>query len=752
MKTRFLFVCIFSILSFSLSARDYYVSPILGDDGNSGNSAETPFRTLGKIQQLELQPGDTVYLMDGTYERSGQTLLIITESGTADQWITIRNFPGHSPLLKFNTWTGIDLINGASYIAFEGIRIQGAAADIDPEDALNQPGSCANNQEGGAVGLYNGTGILAVGPNLLWSPAATTGDEIPHHIRIENCEIFDCTSSGVAFQQADYITIRNCRVYNNAWYTLFGTSGINFYQFINTDGTPGVHNIIENNLMYGNELRVPQVPFCEFLDGNGLIVDDFKHTQTKNYKDKNRTFPSYTAQTVVRNNIAVENGGSGLHFFLSSHCRIYNNTVVENAYQNEGINSNGDLRVGACSDFTIQNNIFKGDIRLHVYGENDSIVYTHNYQEGPAIEAELVNCEGCVEEGITFQNKDVTTDQPYITTGSLLKDSGISLGLVSQDYVFADRPADSISDIGAYEFGGCAATLWYIDRDKDGFGSILQTTRACSQPEGFADNADDQCDANPDSIVATTWYVDRDGDGVGSEVQTITDCNAPEGFVAVSGDLCDRDPFKTEPGECGCGKVEETCEESIDSCTAPAFSPTTVYDEPGTAVTFEGKAYKNKWYASGTLPTSGGPWELVKVCGGEGTDCTAIPVWNSATTYGNQGSTIRFEGKIYSNRWYTRSDIPGQSEVWQLQDICSPASLASAPSVSVALFSATKELAVTTPENSQLRMLSFTGEQMMIQNLKDGSTNISVQGLKSGIYFVSVIGETVSEIKKVMVE
>jgi len=56
------------------------------------------------------------------------------------------------------------------------------------------------------------------------------------------------------------------------------------YQFINTDNTTGVHNIVENNLMYGNQLT-------------------------------------------------VENGGSGLHFYLSSNIDIYNNTAVDNAFQ-----------------------------------------------------------------------------------------------------------------------------------------------------------------------------------------------------------------------------------------------------------------------------------------------------------------------------------------------------------------------------------------------------------------------------------
>jgi len=329
----------------NLHALDYYVDPVRGNDNQNGTSENTAFKSLSKINSITLRPGDNVFLRKGTYTNPGNTLLTIKESGLPNQWITIKNYPNEKPVLEFDSWTGIDLINGASYIKFKGLYIKGARSKITVEEALNQPGSCANDQQGNALGLYNGTGILAVGPNLRWSNPATTGNEIPHHITVEDCEIFDCTSSGLAFHQADYVTVRNNKVYNNAWYTLYGTSGVNLYQLINTDGTTGVHNIIANNLMYGNELKVPQIPYCQFFDGNALIVDDLNHTQTGNYKNANVSYSAYSAKTLIKNNVSVENGGSGLHFFLSSNCLIYNNTVVNNAFQNNGINSNAELRM-----------------------------------------------------------------------------------------------------------------------------------------------------------------------------------------------------------------------------------------------------------------------------------------------------------------------------------------------------------------------------------------------------------------------
>ena len=443
------------VQSFTLSATDYYVNANSGDDGNNGQSAFNAFRSISRMSSVTLRPGDNVYFMNGTYTRPGSTLWNITESGTENAYITIQNYPGHRPVLEFDSWSGLNLINGASYLRFSGLQIKGPNSRINPEDALNQPASCARNFEGNPSGFYNGVGLLAVGPNLRWSDSATTGNEIPTHIIVENCEVYDCPSSGLAFQQADYITIRNNKVYNNSWYSIYGTSGINMYQFINTDNTTGVHNIVENNLMYGNQLKVPQVPFCEYYDGNALIVDDFNHVQKTNYKNANVEYPVYTARTVIANNVSVENGGSGLHFYLSSNIDIFNNTAVGNAFQNNFSNGNADLRIGDCNNINVINNILSGE-KIHGISEtNINFVYENNYENGPFPSAIVGGdlCSSCVFGELAFENTDINAANPYITVnGSSIVDKGQVVSGVSSDFQGNARPQGVTYDIGAYEF------------------------------------------------------------------------------------------------------------------------------------------------------------------------------------------------------------------------------------------------------------------------------------------------------------
>lgn len=65
-------------------ATDYYVSDYIGNDSNNGLSENTPFKTIQRASDLT-NPGDTVYVMNGTYQSAQPewSVVSITRSGTA---------------------------------------------------------------------------------------------------------------------------------------------------------------------------------------------------------------------------------------------------------------------------------------------------------------------------------------------------------------------------------------------------------------------------------------------------------------------------------------------------------------------------------------------------------------------------------------------------------------------------------------------------------------------------------------------
>jgi parallel beta-helix repeat protein len=69
----------------------YYVSSSLGNDSNNGLSENSPYASVGKVNSLELQPGDIVRFKCGDTWRTDP--LNITRSGSAGQPITFTSYP-----------------------------------------------------------------------------------------------------------------------------------------------------------------------------------------------------------------------------------------------------------------------------------------------------------------------------------------------------------------------------------------------------------------------------------------------------------------------------------------------------------------------------------------------------------------------------------------------------------------------------------------------------------------------------------
>ncbi len=86
---------LFAIALFqAASAADYYVAPS-GSDLPSGGSLAAPWATI-QYGANRIVAGDTLYIRAGTYAAG---LLLSARSGTAAAPLTIRNFPGESPVI-----------------------------------------------------------------------------------------------------------------------------------------------------------------------------------------------------------------------------------------------------------------------------------------------------------------------------------------------------------------------------------------------------------------------------------------------------------------------------------------------------------------------------------------------------------------------------------------------------------------------------------------------------------------------------
>jgi len=124
------FLLLAVLACFSMSSRAwgtaYYVDAINGDDLNPGTSAAFPWGTIQHAADVA-QPGDTVYVEEGTYNER----IYFTNSGTSENNITFRSSPRRVATVN----GGFDI--NQDYICVEGFRI---TSDVNGMSAIEISG------------------------------------------------------------------------------------------------------------------------------------------------------------------------------------------------------------------------------------------------------------------------------------------------------------------------------------------------------------------------------------------------------------------------------------------------------------------------------------------------------------------------------------------------------------------------------------------------------------------------------------
>ncbi len=428
---------VFVLASIKLYATNYYVSSSAGNNSFNGLTPSTAKQTLGWFSWSTtfLQPGDTVFVMAGTYTNgtSSSAVLALRASGSSASPIVITNFPNHAPLLSFNSWSGISLSESVHDIVINGLRIRGNNANITLADALNQPNSCAN--PGGSPNpIYNGNGITIDGRN---------GKHI-HHVTISNCEIFECGGGGIASMESDYLTYQNNTIYNTSWYALYGTSGISNLNSWNYDShsTVAYSNIVRNNICYGNEMFVPWIAVCDITDGNGIIIDS---------EVGNNPLGNYTGKTLIENNVVYKNGGRGIALYKSDNVDIINNTCFFNC-RSDSI-SDGEITINTAVNARVFNNImyartgeranYKNAASTN-FSSGNNLVYNYS-----AVSFTSANDLIAINPQFTdtaLSNFTLSASSPAINAGS-----NVAGQFSSKDINGVSRPQGIGADMGAYE-------------------------------------------------------------------------------------------------------------------------------------------------------------------------------------------------------------------------------------------------------------------------------------------------------------
>jgi hypothetical protein len=418
----------------------YYVSGA-GSDSANGLSTTTAFLTLQHAEGVT-QPGDTVYVMNGTYTNSCPScaVLDIAIPGTPSNWITYEAYPGQTPTLSFNGWEGIFFEPTAAYVEVNGFTIIGNNAHVTLSQAQAQ--STSNPDP-----AFNGNCISADGRN----GSATVR---PNHLRILNNVISECGGAGVGTAWSDYVTISGNTIYNSAWYSIYGASGISNWENWNSDSSTGYKMFITGNRLFNNAQLVPTYPEGVILDGEAIIIDS---TRNSAYNSASDPLPPYIGRTLIANNVIYANGSSAIEVFQSDHVDVVNNSSYQDVI-NPPLTGRGEMNLNQTSDVNVINNIFysaAGQNPISVVPATTSaILLNYNlYYDGKNL-GDVPNGPNDLTADPLFVDPADTNPlnvQLKVSPSSPAVGSGTSSLAPSTDFAGNPRPGPNGYDRGAYQ-------------------------------------------------------------------------------------------------------------------------------------------------------------------------------------------------------------------------------------------------------------------------------------------------------------
>jgi parallel beta-helix repeat protein len=361
-------------------ATNRYVDSISGKDSNPGTKTE-PWKTIQNSDNgypNVPSAGECINIRPGTYKLA--KTLIFAHGGN-------RNSPTGYVVYRST------VPQGAHLVAERGIEAGGngdllmLTAPYIIVDGLDVDGNRSVTSGHGIDGCAGGGQIM----------------DVAHHFMVLNSVIHDMGGAGLNSCTADNIIWRNNIVYNTSSTSGYQVSGISVWKprpIADPSYLPAVWDhaefgiVIAYNIAHDN-LEGPAIP-GNHTDGNGIIIDTTFNSSTCPTCDT-----PYPGKILVLGNVVYNNGGGGIHVFLSENIVVANNTAYNNYLdaKNDGT-GRGELSNVGSSNVVWINNIAiakpgSGSLSHNepittfpVLGFRDSAVWKNNIAYGARVRSD----------------------------------------------------------------------------------------------------------------------------------------------------------------------------------------------------------------------------------------------------------------------------------------------------------------------------------------------------------------------------
>ncbi len=222
------------------SATDYHVSPG-GDDSNAGTAAK-PWRTIAKVNSVDLRPGDRV-LFEGGKAFEGTLALDGKDSGSADNRVVVASYGEGRATINGGNGSGL-VAEGCSHLVIRNLDFVGAGRkdgntesgvsvsdgdgiEVDQVDVSGFRGSgllLAGLRDARATHVYahdNGADGIAVGagrpPDERWSERVYIGYCVAENNPGNPVNLDNHSGNGIVVGSVKGCVIEYCEAMNNGW-------------------------------------------------------------------------------------------------------------------------------------------------------------------------------------------------------------------------------------------------------------------------------------------------------------------------------------------------------------------------------------------------------------------------------------------------------------------------------------------------------------------------------------------------------
>lgn len=460
---------------------NWYVCGECGVDntlGSNGKSEAEPLNSLEYAVKSAWNPGDTIFVMEGTYQNDGYgdyqqsggvsglnnpSVLSISHTDintSEDAWFVLTNAPGHSPKIEFDGSGGI-ITHNLSYIDISGLEIEGPNQKITKSEALAD--RLLHND------YFSGRGLA------FWG-----GVPYPHHIKIHNMKVHDCPNSGLRVNDGDYLEITHNEVYNCTWWSSNAESAVVIAQSKDYDDKDIIKMVMSYNVVYNNRNYIPFYAGGQVgsTPNYGTAQQDFIHDGQGVYITRNNPGSNWQSDEdytsgwfYFANNVAYGNGINGLVVHLSDRTIVTNNLAFMNGATSpvpanqggEGRQNAGGITINGSDNVFMYNNIswvrYANDNSYQIYG-GSAYTASNNIgiNGGSAFQAGEYTDYREDDPAVAGMFVDTLTKDFRPADGSVLIDGGIDHANMPADDIEGSL-RDAMPDIGPYEYQGIVTKI-----------------------------------------------------------------------------------------------------------------------------------------------------------------------------------------------------------------------------------------------------------------------------------------------------